>query len=127
MSVTRSQSEALMRLIDARAADLREKIRSTLPKHADETTLERTGLAQDEVDVATATAEDELNHTMHERYLHELRQVEAARERAANGLLDCCAECGGEIGYERLCVQPFAVRCVDCQSRYERKLEVLRR
>jgi RNA polymerase-binding transcription factor DksA len=127
MSVTRSQSEALMRLIDARAADLREKIRSTLPKPADETTLERTGLAQDEVDVATATAEDKLNHTMHERYLHEMRQVEAARERAANGLLDCCSECLGEIGYERLCAQPFAVRCVDCQSRYERKLEVLRR
>lgn len=127
MSVTRSQSQALLQLIDARAADLREKIRSTLPKPADETTLERTGLAQDQVDLATTTAEDELNHTMHERYLQELRQVEAARERAVNGLLDCCAECGGEIGYERLRAQPFAVRCVDCQSRHERKLEVLRR
>jgi RNA polymerase-binding transcription factor DksA len=116
-----------MQLIDARAADLREKIRSTLPKPADEETLERTGLAQDQVDLATTTAEDELNHTMHERYLQELRQVDAARERAANGLLDCCSECGGEIGYERLRAQPFAVRCVECQSRHERKLDALRR
>jgi RNA polymerase-binding transcription factor DksA len=127
MSISRTRSEALMQLIDARAADLREKIRSTLPKPADEETLERTGLAQDQVDLATTTAEDELNHTMHERYLQELRQVDAARERAANGLLDCCSECGGEIGYERLRAQPFAVRCVECQSRHERKLDALRR
>lgn len=127
MSISRSRSEALMQQIDARAADLKEKIRSTLPKPADETTLERTGLAQDEVDVASAAAEDELNHTMHERYLQELRQVEAARERAVNGLRDCCSECGGEIGYERLRAQPFAVRCVECQNHHERKLDVLRR
>lgn len=127
MSITRSQSEALMQLIDARAVDLRQKARNTLPRPADEITLERTGLVQDQVDLATTTAEDELNHTMHERYLHELRQVEAARERAANGLLDCCSECGGEIGYQRLRAQPFAVRCVDCQSRHERRLEALRR
>ena len=127
MSISRSQSEVLMRLIDARAADLREKIRSTLPKPADEATLERTGLTQDQVDLATTTVEDEINHTMHERYLQELRQSEAARERAVNGLLDCCSECGGEIGYDRLRAQPFAVRCVDCQSRHERRLDVLRR
>jgi RNA polymerase-binding transcription factor DksA len=127
MSIPRSQSAALMQLIDARAADLKEQIRSTLPKPADETAIERTGLAQDEVDVATAAAEDQLNHTMHERYLQELRQVEAARERAMNGLLDSCSECGGEIGYERLRAQPFAVRCVECQSRHERKLDVVRR
>ena len=127
MSITRPQSEALMQRMDARTADLKEMIRSTLPKLADETTLERTGVAQDEVDVATAAAEDELNHTMHERYLQELRQLEAARERAANGLLDCCSECGGEIGYDRLCAQPFAVRCVDCQARHERQPDVFRR
>ena len=127
MSITRSQSEALMQRMDARAADLKEKIRSTLPKPADETTLERTGVAQDEVDVATAAAEDELNHTMHERYLQELRQLETARERAANGLLDCCSECGGEIGYDRLWAQPVAVRCVDCQARHERQPDMFRR
>jgi len=127
MSISRSQSEVLIQLIDARAADLRDKIRSTLPKPADETTLERTGLTQDQVDLATTTVEDEINHTMHERYLQELRQVEAARERAASGLLDCCSECGDEIGYDRLRAQPFAVRCVDCQSRHERRLDVLRR
>ena len=127
MSITRPQSEALMQRMDARAADLREKIRSTLPKPADETTLERTGVAQDEVDVATAAAEDELNHTMHESYLQELRQLETARERAANGLLDCCSECGGEIGYDRLWAQPFAVRCVDCQARHEQQPDMFRR
>jgi DnaK suppressor protein len=126
MSLTQSQSHELKQLIDARAVELQEKIRDTLPKPADETTLARTGLAQDQVDEATTSAEEHLNHTMHERYLEELRQTEAARERAANGLLDCCAECGEEIGYRRLRAQPYAVRCVECQELHERKLGILR-
>lgn len=114
-------------MIDERAVDLLEKIRSTLPKPADETTLERTGVAQDEVDEATTSAEEHFNHTLHEHYLDEMRQVETARERVTSGLIDSCVDCNDDIGYQRLRVQPDAVRCVDCQERHERKLSVLRR
>lgn len=127
MSLTHTQSEALKRLIDARSVELREKIRETLPRPADETTLERTGLAQDEVDEATTSAEEYFNHTLHEHYLEEMRQIEAARERVHNGLIDSCVDCNDDIGYPRLRAQPFAVRCLDCQKRYEQRLSVLRR
>lgn len=33
---------------------------------------------------------------------------------------DCC-ECGLPIPAQRLRVQPFAVRCIDCQQDYENK------
>jgi RNA polymerase-binding transcription factor DksA len=126
MSLTRSQSNALKQLLDDRAVELEEKIRGTLPKPADETTLERTGLAQDEVDDATTSAEEHLNHTMHRHYVNEMRQIEIARERASSGLLDCCADCGEVIDYERLRAHPLAVRCLECQELHERRTGFVR-
>jgi len=127
VALTRSQNAKLHHLVEERAAELEEGIRNTLPKPADETTLERTGMAQDQVDDATTGAAEHLNHTMHNHYVDEMRQIEAARQRASSGLLDTCHDCGGEIGFQRLQAQPFAVRCLDCQERYERKIGALRR
>jgi RNA polymerase-binding transcription factor DksA len=121
MSLTRTQSQALKQLMDDRANQVLENIRNTLPKPADETTLERTGVSQDEVDDATTSAEEHLNHTMHRHYVGELQLIDAARERVEKGLIDCCVDCNSEIGYERLQVQPFAVRCLECQELYERR------
>jgi len=119
LSLTQSQCAELVRLMDTRAGELEEHIRNTLPKPADETTLERTGVSQDEVDEATTSAEEHFNHSLHRHYVDEMRQIEAALERARSGLADSCAECGEEISYARLRVQPYAVRCVECQSRHE--------
>ena len=127
MGLTRYQSDSLKQLLDERSVELAEKIRDTLPKPADETTLERTGVAQDEVDDATTSAEEHLRHTMHRHYVDEIRQIETARERASSGQLSCCADCGEEIDYARLRAQPFAVRCLDCQERHERRLSIVRR
>jgi DnaK suppressor protein len=119
LSLTQSQCAELVRMMDTRAGELEEYIRNTLPKPADETTLERTGVAQDEVDEATIGAEEHFNHSMHRHYVDEMRQIEAARERAQNGLVGSCTDCGDDIGYARLRAQPYAVRCVDCQERHE--------
>ena len=127
MGLTQAQSAELKKALATRAEELEEKIRETLPKPADETTLERTGMAQDEVDDATTSAEEHFNHTMHTHYVEEMRLIDAARSRASEGLLDCCADCGGEIGYARLRAQPFSLRCVDCQERFERQSGMLRR
>ena len=127
MSLTRTQSDTLKQMMEERATDLEQRIRETLPKPADETTLERTGVSQDEVDDATTNAEEHFNHTLHRHYVDEMRQIEAARERVVSGLLDRCADCGEDIGYKRLSVQPFAVRCLDCQDRHERKIAAARR
>ncbi len=127
MSLTHSQSNALKQLLDARIVELEEKIRGTLPKPADESTLERTGLAQDEVDEATTSAEEHLNHTMHRHYVDEMRQIETALERASSGQLDRCVDCDGEIGYARLRAHPMATRCMECQQYFERRMGVFGR
>jgi DnaK suppressor protein len=122
LSLTQTQCAELVRLMDTRAGELEEHIRNTLPKPADESTLERTGVAQDEVDEATTSAEEHFNHSLHRHYVDEMRQIEAARERALSGLVGSCTECGEEIGYARLRAHPYAVRCVECQSRHEHLL-----
>ena len=43
-----------------------------------------------------------------------------ALARVGNGTYGICADCGDEIGLERLKVLPFAVRCVDCEYRRSR-------
>lgn len=127
MSLTQNQQVELERILDRRAGELEQQIRNTLPKPADETTLERTGVAQDEVDEATTSAEEHFNHTLHRHYVNEMTQLEAVRERARAGLADCCADCGEDIGFPRLLVQPLAVRCIECQSRYEHLQGIVRR
>ncbi|NLB48138.1 MAG: molecular chaperone DnaK [Microbacteriaceae bacterium] len=43
-------------------------------------------------------------------------QVEAAKERLADGSYGVCLSCGQPIPVERLEVRPFADRCVPCAS-----------
>jgi DnaK suppressor protein len=50
----------------------------------------------------------------------ELRDIEAARRRLEDGSYGICIDCGAEIGFERLHVEPEAARCIECQRRHER-------
>jgi RNA polymerase-binding transcription factor DksA len=50
----------------------------------------------------------------------ELAAIDAALQRIAAGSYAECADCGRNIGRERLLVQPSADRCLPCQSEAER-------
>lgn len=45
----------------------------------------------------------------------ELRMVDAALQRIAEGSYGVCVDCGGAIARERLEVLPEAARCITCQ------------
>ncbi|HEY8553404.1 MAG TPA: TraR/DksA C4-type zinc finger protein [Burkholderiales bacterium] len=59
------------------------------------------------------------NLTLLDREVNELREVEAALARIADGNYGKCEECGGEIDKARLEAYPTAVRCVECERRRE--------
>lgn len=48
-----------------------------------------------------------------------LVDVQEALDRLDAGRFNVCEECGGEIGFRRLEIQPWAGRCVGCQRRIE--------
>jgi DnaK suppressor protein len=54
------------------------------------------------------------------RDVTELREVEAALTRLADGAYGSCADCGADIGYQRLRAEPAATRCIECQRRHEK-------
>ena len=54
------------------------------------------------------------------RDMEELNNIEASLQRIEDGAYGECEECGNEIGYARLEVQPTATRCIQCQSLHEK-------
>lgn len=54
------------------------------------------------------------------RGMQELRAIEMARARIAEGAAGVCIDCAVDIPFTRLRVQPTASRCVRCQDLYER-------
>ena len=54
------------------------------------------------------------------RRVNEIRRIEAAFRRIDVGNYGVCHDCDEDIGYERLKSQPFAERCVTCQTHYEK-------
>lgn len=120
MALTRSQSAKLEQRLAELSKEVQENIRKTMPKPADEKSIDRAGTALDSGDEAVNSAQEEFDHALHERYLLEFRLLEAAQARVASGEIDQCADCGGEIGAERLLAYPLAKRCIECQERHEK-------
>jgi RNA polymerase-binding transcription factor DksA len=56
-----------------------------------------------------------------DRQILTLRDVTAARRRLRDGTYGVCVDCGSDIGFARLTVQPTAQRCLVCEARYEKQ------
>ena len=78
------------------------------------------GASPDPADESVAALIADLDHADVGRDLDELRGLEAARGRLSDGSYGVCLDCGGEIGFERLRVNPSAARCIDCQTVHEK-------
>jgi RNA polymerase-binding transcription factor len=122
IALTSAQDAELARRLESLNDEVREKIRGTLsPLAAEQKHIDLSGMVYDPGDESVARLLEGLDHVQLERSLRELREVEAARTRRANGDINRCVECGGEIGYERLRAFPVATRCIRCQTLHERR------
>jgi DnaK suppressor protein len=77
-------------------------------------------LSQDSDDISHREAERELDMTISDRELGELGAVSAALRRLKEGPFGLCGDCGDEIAFDRLKVEPWALRCVACEALRER-------
>ena len=118
--LTQAQSAGLTKRLDALDLRLRDDIRATLLQSGDQTYIDLAGLVHDFGDEAAANQLIEIDDALIERHVRELRAIEAARRRLANGSINCCIECGDDIGYKRLRVYPVALRCLVCQAQHEK-------
>ena len=120
MTLSSNQNIELARSLDRLTLKVKDKIRDTLPQIADEKFIELAGEVHDTGDESVASMLEESHQALLERHLRELQKIDIARTRLADGVIDRCVDCGGEIVYERLRVYPVAIRCVRCQTLHEK-------
>jgi DnaK suppressor protein len=76
-------------------------------------------MVQDGDDEAQRRSEREVAMTLTDRERRELDAVAAALARLQHGTYGMCADCGTDIPFDRLKAEPWAMRCVACESRHE--------
>jgi RNA polymerase-binding protein DksA len=116
-NVTDKQLEKLRKQMLERQRLLEGEVSDQRSQAAEDVDIGAVGDAGDESVVRMAT---DLHLQEAGRDLEELRDIEAALQRLDDGSYGDCEQCGTEIGYPRLEVQPTATRCIECQSQFEK-------
>jgi len=114
------QVNGLRKVLRDRAGHLREEIRNTLRKSDSEQYAQIANEVRDLEDDSFADLIVDVNLAEIDRDLEELRAVEDALRRIAEGTYGYCEECGLVIEPHRLQATPSATRCFDCQTTFER-------
>ena len=124
MALTSVQSSEIASRLDTFDRDIQSQLRAAGPQTERESFSDLAGSVYDAGDEAVATTIEELSHLQMERYARELRQIERARKRLADGEINECVDCGDDIGYQRLHAYPVATRCIHCLTQHEKTLGV---
>jgi DnaK suppressor protein len=114
------QLEELRGAMTVRARQLRDEIRQTLAKSDHEQYAMIADQVRDLEDESFADLMVDVNLAEIDRDLQELRLIDEAMLRMSDGSYGECEECGSAIALARLHATPFASRCFDCQSAFER-------
>ena len=120
MPLTREQALELCCVIEDRRASLLDELRKDIGQTRADSLEEITGAVPDSGDESVARMIAELDQAEVSRDVGELRRLDEARRRFDEGSYGHCVDCGADIDYRRLRVQPAAIRCIHCQSRFEK-------
>lgn len=120
MTLTPSRKAELARALAALDKQVRDDMHAALLQAGDQKYIDLAGMVHDRGDEAVADELIDLDDALIGRHLQELREIEAAKRRLADGSTNRCIDCNGDIGYERLLAYPVAVRCIVCQGQHEK-------
>lgn len=120
MALTPQQTQELQAAVERRRAALRAEIDRGLDKVRADRLRDMAGASPDAGDESVASLISDLDQADTSRDLSELRRLDAAHSRIEEGSYGTCIECGQDIGFERLRVNPGAERCIRCQTQFEK-------
>lgn len=120
------QLQTLQDLLSQREAELGAELRDARDARAERPSAQGP-LVDDQVAQGEERIRTGVEHIEMERDQLEMRDIDDARARLAEGSYGECVDCGCDIPYERLQAQPTAARCVDCQARWELSHETVPR
>ena len=106
-----AELEQRQRQLDKRLADHTQGL--SRAEHAREVLL------QDGDDAPQREPERELDMALTDRETRELGTVSDALRRLRSGQYGVCTDCEADIPFDRLKVEPWALRCVACETKRE--------
>ncbi|HUJ87124.1 MAG TPA: TraR/DksA C4-type zinc finger protein [Burkholderiales bacterium] len=120
MALTPIQLKEFEVLIGRRRQQVVAELLEDVARARDESYADVAGAVTDLGDEALADLLADLDNAEVARDMRAVRELDAALARLAGGSYGSCAECGGDIGLERLRAYPMAMRCIRCQEIYEK-------
>lgn len=112
----KAQLEATLR---RRQAELRQQL-DTHQEGRSRAEHARDVLLQDGDDAPQRDADREVDLALTDMEGVELAALQAALQRLPSADYGLCSECGCEIPFARLALEPQALRCVACETQHER-------
>jgi len=107
--------------------NMREKLLTDISGNVIPETLIASTEIGDLIDQAGDERDRELSLLLSSRDKEKLAAIDEALEKLEEGTYGICEECGDKIGPGRLKVMPLARLCVNCQSKMEKEMSLLRR
>lgn len=98
----------------------RDALRRTIAGEVQSLYTSESGVV-DELDTSLADANAEIGSQMVEVESRELMQIDRAIEKMRAGRYGLCDSCGGPIKLIRLQAVPYAIECIECARRDERR------
>jgi DnaK suppressor protein len=120
MELTIKRTQEFRKLIQSRREQLVSELLEDVARSRDESYASVAGQVTDLGDEALADLLSDLDNAEVARDMREIRALDAALARVADGSYGECADCGGDIGVERLRAYPTAERCIRCQQVHEK-------
>ena len=78
-------------------------------------------LTEDPHEAPLREEEREMDMALSDLETRELGEISAALRRLQAGDYGACSDCGADIPFDRLKAEPWAARCVPCESAHEKK------
>ena len=120
-ALTRNELETLTTQLRSDYRRLVQEVQDELIRSGEQHYIDLAGRVTDTGDESVADALADLDAAMVDKHVQEIREVEAALQRIAQGGYGVCTDCGGPIGFARLKAYPTASRCIGCQTQHDRQ------
>jgi RNA polymerase-binding protein DksA len=117
--LTRHHIEVLRKALKRRFLEVHEEIRQALLESDEQSYIELAGRVRDREDSSVADLLVDVTLAEVDRLVSEIRDIDAALLRMADGSYGVCLDCGEDIEVPRLEASPTAQRCRPCQARHE--------
>ncbi|MGD9788511.1 MAG: TraR/DksA family transcriptional regulator [Sulfuricellaceae bacterium] len=118
--LTAPQAAQLKKQLQQQKAALWEDIRAELERSGNQKFADLAGEVRDPGEESVAAMLVDIDAAIVDRQVREIRDIEDALARIADGVYGACTDCGADIGVDRLLAYPTALRCIRCQDQHEK-------